>query len=118
MPCMRVALLFKTIAPNLRLYLNVPWLQYKNPEVCMLFWGFFLSFRRKIEIFSVLCLCRINVTVRSEYKRFKLICDKDGLRTVFRKYKRDLGNRILGKELKTFSIAFADLRYALGKRAY
>lgn len=31
---------------------------------------------------------------------------------------KKLGNRILGKELKQFSIAFADLRYALGKRAY
>ena len=57
-PCMRAALLFKTIAPNLELFLNVPWLQYKYPEVCTLFWTFwvFLSFRRKIKTVFQFCV--------------------------------------------------------------
>lgn len=90
--CMRAALLFKTIAPNLGLFLNLPCLQYKHLEVCTLFWtswGFLKLQKKNKDCFPVLCLCRINVTVRSEYK-IKQIYDKDELRIIFRKYKRNL----------------------------
>lgn len=57
-PYVRAALLFKTIAPNLRLFPNIPWLQYKYPEVCTLFWALrgFLSFRRKIRTVFQFCV--------------------------------------------------------------